>query len=205
MKSLKVLAVPALAAGLVLAGCSDDDGDTGAAATTGTTATTEAEAPLPTAQDLNDVLARAVDPVLPRDRKLDTVEDGEKAPEIFDIMTASRQQSGASFAVLDPVLPGILPDTVSAPVTMAIPGREPQQIDGVEFLNEGGSWKLSRQWACTLVENVSPDAVPPLCAESSAAPAPDAPESPAPDAPAPDAPEAPAPDAPAPDAPAPEA
>ncbi|WP_425278744.1 hypothetical protein [Corynebacterium bovis] len=32
-----------------------------------------------------------------RDRKLDTVEDGEKAPEIFDIMTASRPE--ARFAV----------------------------------------------------------------------------------------------------------
>ena len=107
MKSVAVVA--AVAAGLSLSACSSDDDDstdgtTSAAPTTQTTA-------LPTAVELNDVLNRAVDPAVPSDQKADTVEGGDQALELFDVMTQSKEESGATLEVVDPVLPGILPDT----------------------------------------------------------------------------------------------
>ena len=74
-------------------------------------------------------------------------------------------------------------------------------VSGVEFIRENDIWKLKREWACTLIENVAPDNVPPLC---SADVAEELPEEIPEDAPAPEgAPaEAPAEEAPAEGAPA---
>ena len=196
MKSVAVVA--AVAAGLSLSACSSDDDDstvgtTSAAPTTQTTA-------LPTAVELNDVLNRAVDPAVPSDQKADTVEGGDQALELFDVMTQSKEESGATLEVVDPVLPGILPDTASVTVNFLIPDRDPMPVSGVEFIRENDIWKLKREWACTLIENVAPDNVPPLC---SADVAEELPEEIPEDAPAPEG--APAEGAPAGEAPAEEA
>jgi hypothetical protein len=207
VKSLKILAaVTALGAGLSLAACSSDD-DKGDDNPT-TEAATQA-APLPTSAELSEILNRAVDPNIPSDQKADTVQGGDQALELFDIMTESKQQSGADFQIVDPVLPGVLPDTVSVSMNLIVPDREPQPVNGVEFVKEGDQWKLSTAWACTLIQTVAPDKVPPLCADVDKAPAPENAPAPAPgDAPAPAPEDAPAPaDAPAPEgapAPAPE-
>jgi hypothetical protein len=201
VKSLKILAaVTALGAGLSLAACSSDDdgGDDKAPAET-----TAQAAALPTSAELSEILNRAVDPNLPADQKADTVQGGDQATELFDVMTQSKQESGADFQIVDPVLPGVLPDTVQVSMNLIIPEREPQPVNGVEFVKEGDQWKLSTAWACTLIQNVAPDKVPPLCANADNPPAPE--QAPAPEgAPAPE--DAPAPaDAPAPEgAPAPE-
>ena len=107
----------------------------------------------------------AVDPAVPTPEKTGTVVDGEQAPELFDALTKSSQESGATLEVVDPVLPGVLPNMVEATVNLNVPDRDPQVISGVEFANEDGAWKLDNRWACTLVETVLPDQVPPMCAE----------------------------------------
>ncbi|AGP30597.1 hypothetical protein [Corynebacterium terpenotabidum] len=163
VRSLAVVA--AVVAGLSLAACSSDDDDT---AETTAAETTQAAA-LPTAVELNDILNRAVDPAIPSDQKIDTVQGGDQALELFDIMTQSKQDTGATFEVVDPVLPGILPDTANATVNFLLADRDPMPVSGVEFVRENGIWKLSREWACTLIQNVAPDQVPPLCTDANAA------------------------------------
>lgn len=168
-------------------------------------AATSASAPQPTAEDLNAVLAIATDPNASVEDKIKTVEGGETAPELFETMTRSKQESGADFQVMPPVLPGYTPNSVLATVNFTLPDREPQVADNVEFIYEENTWKLSKTWACTLITNtVPPEQVPQMCQGDVPAPVPPpAGEPPAAPAPAPgEVPPAEAP-APAPEAPAP--
>ncbi|MGO1948170.1 MAG: hypothetical protein ACTH1D_00960 [Mycobacteriaceae bacterium] len=191
----------AVSAALVVTACSPDDGSD---ATSGTAtpvssesapATTGEQDALPTAADLAVILDRAVDPQVPTGEKVDTVEDGEQAAELFEVMTTSKQESGAEFEVVDPVLPGDTPEIALATMNLTLPGEDPNVVENVEFVEQDEQWKLSRQWACTLVENVAPDRIPPLCGGDPGAGDAEAPEgAPAPqDAPAPEGEPAPEP------------
>lgn len=155
-------AVIALTAGLSVTACSSDDSDDGSSDTTA--AQTTETTPLPDAQELGDILARAVDPGVPAEEKADTVENGEEAVDLFDVMIQSQQESGATFEVVDPILPGNTPQEVMATMNLIQPDAEPVRMDGVKFVNDNGQWKLSQEWACTLVSNVAPDQVPDSCA-----------------------------------------
>ncbi|MDY3127614.1 MAG: hypothetical protein SOW59_05725 [Corynebacterium sp.] len=163
----------------VLTACSAQDSDSNAtsqapAEQTVTTAmtTTASAGTQPTATELNAVLARATDPNVPLEQKVETVQGGETAPELFDVMTASKAESGANFEVVDPVLPGFSPDSVLATVNFTLPDAEPQTAENVEFIQENGQWKLSQSWACTLITNtVTPEQVPAMCSSGTAEPA----------------------------------
>ena len=48
--------------------------------------------PEPTLQQLQALLDRALDPKVPTKDKLDTVEDGEKSPELFEKITQAKQE-----------------------------------------------------------------------------------------------------------------
>ncbi|WP_297590645.1 hypothetical protein [uncultured Corynebacterium sp.] len=188
-----VAAVAAVGLSLGLAACSNDDAadNEGAGSSEQTSAQQAAPvAELPTADELNAVLARATDSNLPIGERTNTVQGGETVPELFDVMAQSQQESGANFQVVDPILPGYGPNTVLATVNFTQPEQQSsQQAEDVEFVFEDGQWKLSQEWACTLVSNtLPPEQLPQMCK----APAPaDAPaEAPAEQAPA----EAPAPE-----------
>ena len=192
MKSTRLFAAAvAVSAGLSLAACSSDDDDSNGsdnAAVTTTAAENTQEIQPPTAQELQDILDRAVDPAVPAEEKTDSVEGGEEAVELFDVMTRSKEESGATLQVVDPVLPGISPQQVMATLQMEVPDLDLNPVEGVGFVYDDGQWKLERRWACTLVNTVAADQLPPLCEDVAAeqdAPAEDAPE----DAPAEDAPE----------------
>lgn len=214
-RSARCLAVvAAVSAGLSLAACSSDDDSNDSSADATTTAAATPNVALPTAAELSDILNRTVDENIPADQKVDTVQGGEQATELFDVMTQSKKDTGATVEVVDPVLPGILPDTVTATVNFIVPNMDkPMTYSGVEFLKENDVWKLTREWACTLIQNVAPDKVPPLCSADAPAgelpadqaPAPEGAPAPEEGAPAPAPEGAPAPEegAPAP-APAPE-
>ncbi|KAA8722654.1 hypothetical protein SAMN05660282_00759 [Corynebacterium spheniscorum] len=169
---------------LSLSACGNDaDKDSATTSSTTTSTSTSVAAPvatLPTADDLNQVLAKATDPNLPVEEKVKSVQSGETAPELFETMTASKQESGADFQVVDPVLPGYTPDSVLAKVNFTLPDRPAQAADNVEFIYQDGMWKLSQSWACTLITNtVPPEQVPAMCTEGGApAPAEEAPVAP---------------------------
>lgn len=193
MKLIKMTAITAaLGAALAMSACSSDDGNggttsaTGTVETTATDTTTEAAAPaLPTADELNAILARATDPNVPLEEKVNTVQGGETAPELFETMAASQAESGAQFQVVNPVLPGYTPDSVLASVNFILPDSEAQPAENVEFIFEDGTWKLSQSWACTLITNtVAPEQVPQMCLDYSPAPVEEEVEAPVEEAPA---------------------
>lgn len=198
MKLSKITAATAiLVTAMSLSACADEgEEDTnGTAAETTEQTTEEATAPeLPTAAELNEVLATASDPNIPTEEKVHSVQGGETAPELFETMAISKEESGADFQVVDPVLPGFTPDSVLGTVNFTLPDRDPQVAENVEFIYEDDTWKLSQSWACTLITNtVEPQQVPEMCqaqapAEEDAIQDAPAEQAPAEDAPAEDAP-----------------
>ncbi|MGJ4050542.1 hypothetical protein ACN4DP_05515 [Corynebacterium macclintockiae] len=160
-----------LAAGLTLSACGGDEDSSDNSSTSSSAESSAAQSEgagdskTPTVEQLAEVLNRAVDPKVPTDQKTDTVVNGEQAPELFDALTKSRTESGATLEVVEPVLPSLNPGNVNATVKLTVPNQEPHVVSDVEFVNEGGKWKLDQGWACTLVENVLPDQVPPMCNE----------------------------------------
>ena len=179
----------ALAAGVLVFGltaCSSDDSESAAGSTStspsaAATATTAAPAgstsasasvPMPTPDELNAVLELAADPNAPIEQRIMTVQGGGQAPELFDVMARSKQESGASFVVVPPVLKGYSPTSVLTVVKATLPDREPQTATDVEFVYEDGHWKLAQSWACTLVSNagLDPAQIPALCSNDPSAP-----------------------------------
>lgn len=178
MKAPKLVAAAAVAGlALSLTACSEDS-DTTETTASSQAASSEAApvAEMPTAEELNAVLQRAADPNLPIAERANTVQGGETTPELFDLMTQSQQESGANFQVVDPVLPGYTANSVLATVNFTRPNAESQLAEDVEFINEGGQWKISQSWACFLVSNtLAPEQVPDMC-KTGAPAAPEAPE-----------------------------
>ena len=173
MKSFKLsAAVLALGAATALSACSSsDDGaaenSTAAKPSGETSASQVVSTEMPSVEELNEILAKAADPNLPQEEKVQLVQGSETAPELFDVMSQSQAESGATFEVVAPVIPGLVPDSALATVHINTPDGEQQTADQVEFINEGGTWKLSKTWACVLVTNiVPPEEVPEMCADS---------------------------------------
>lgn len=175
MKAPKLVAAAAVAGlALSLTACSEDS-DTTETTASSQAASSEAApvAEMPTAEELNAVLQRAADPNLPIAERANTVQGGETTPELFDLMTQSQQESGANFQVVDPVLPGYTANSVLATVNFTRPNAESQLAEDVEFINEGGQWKISQSWACFLVSNtLAPEQVPDMCKTGAPAEAP---------------------------------
>lgn len=168
--------IMAFGAAAALAACGSSEEETTTETTANESADTAAqdagseEAPaseMPTAAELNEVLSKATDPNVPVEEKTQTVQGSETAPELFEVMTASKAESGATFEVVDPVLPGYSPDSVLTTVNFSTPDQPAQTAEGVEFVFDDGNWKLQQGWACTLITNsVTPDQVPPMCQEA---------------------------------------
>jgi len=151
-----IAAALAVSAALVVTACSSDgDEDAPTSSATSAPTTTEQQDALPTAAELGDLLNRALDPELPVEEKAGTVQDGAEAGELFAQMTQAAQDSGATFAVVDPVLPGDTPEIALATATLTLPEQEPITVDNAEFVKQDGEWKISRAWACTLVGQVA--------------------------------------------------
>lgn len=166
MKIFRVTTLTAAVAAtsLLLAGCSGGDEASEESSSAATTSASESAAvQLPSAQELNDVLTRAADQNLPIEERVKTVQGGEAAPELFDVMAGAQQANGGELIVVDPVLPGHRPTEALAVVEIRQPNVPPEKATDVLFVYEDGNWKLAINWACTLVSNVAPDQIPPAC------------------------------------------
>ena len=147
MKSFKLsAAVVALGAATALAACSssedaDTENSTAAKPSGETSASQVASTEMPTVEQLNEILTKAADPNLPQEEKVQLVQGSETAPELFDVMSQSQAESGATFEVVAPVIPGLVPDSALATVHINTPDGQQQTADQVEFINEDGSWK----------------------------------------------------------------
>ena len=180
---------------------------------------------LPTRAELNDVLARLINPDLPIEEKALTIEDGDTAGDFFDIVTHSANEQEISFDVIDPVTPGFTTKQAVAGVNILRPEEDPMLVEQVDFIHRDGRWMLSKEWACNLASTLDPEHKPGFClAPGETPPPPPEPEeeetpveeapveespapAPEPEAPEPEAPveEVPPPPPPAPEPPAEEA
>lgn len=195
------------ALGLVACG----GGDTAAPTTESkTSSSAEPVIMLPTRAELNDVLARLINPDLPIEEKALTIEDGDTAGDFFDIVTHSANEQEISFDVIDPVTPGFTTKQAVAGVNILRPEEDPMLVEQVDFIHRDGRWMLSKEWACNLASTLDPEHKPGFClAPGETPPPPPEPEeeeTPVEEAPVEEAPApAPEPEAPEPEAPAPEA
>lgn len=160
---------------------------------------------LPTRAELNDVLARLINPDLPIEEKALTIEDGDTAGDFFDIVTHSANEQEISFDVIDPVTPGFTTKQAVAGVNILRPEEDPMLVEQVDFIHRDGRWMLSKEWACNLASTLDPEHKPGFCLAPGETPPPP-PEPEEEETPVEEAPveEAPAP-APEPEAPEPEA
>lgn len=155
---------------------------------------------LPTRAELNDVLARLINPDLPIEEKALTIEDGDTAGDFFDIVTNSANEQEISFDVIDPITPGFTTKQAVAGVNILRPEEDPMLVDQVDFIYRDGRWMLSKEWACNLASTLDPEHKPGFCLAPGETPPP--PPEPEEEAPVEEAPvEEPAP-APAPEPPA---
>ena len=117
--------------------------------------------PEPTLQQLQALLDRALDPKVPTKDKLDTVEDGEKSPELFEKITQAKQETNATIKLSGQIIPTD-PTTRTVHVEMSIPGQPPQGSE-VKFIYDKKKWKISKSYMCNTISLLMPDSVPAVC------------------------------------------
>lgn len=104
--------------------------------------------PVPTAGQLNEELAQALDPNVPADQKVQYLEDGEQAlqkdPDMLKKLTDAYQQNNAKIDVTNVTSLG---DQLTADVNISLAGGAPQTAT-VPFVAQDGKWKLQKSWAC---------------------------------------------------------
>jgi len=117
--------------------------------------------PEPTLKQLQGLLDRALDPKVPVDEKLDTVQGAEKSPELYEKITQAKQESKATITLSGQIIP-VDPTTRTVHVEMAIPGQ-PAQGSEVKFVYDKKKWKVSKSYVCNTISLLMPDSVPTVC------------------------------------------
>ncbi|EYT64349.1 hypothetical protein H483_0103960 [Dietzia sp. UCD-THP] len=133
-----------------LAACGGDD-DGGRETAPAPTATEQTAAPVPTAEELTQLLARASDPAVPVEEKVDLVEGGAEAPELFDQIAALKAEQGAD-VIITGAAEGDIPGTLIANAVIIQPGQEDINVQA-QFIQQGGQWQLQQSFACALITN----------------------------------------------------
>ncbi|MFN3602582.1 MAG: hypothetical protein ACK4UY_14465, partial [Dietzia sp.] len=128
-----------------LAACGDDD-DGGRETAPAPTATEQEPDTVPTAEELSQLLDRASDPAVPLEEKVDLVEGGAEAPELFDQIAALKADQGAD-VVITGAAEGDIPGTLIANAVIMQPGQEDINVQA-QFIQQGGQWQLQQSFAC---------------------------------------------------------
>ena len=114
--------------------------------------TTSAQAAaIPTAEDLSLLLEQASDPAVPVEEKVNLVEGGAEAPEIFDQIAALKAEKGAT-VIITGVAEGDIPGTLIANAVIQQPGQEDINVQA-QFIKQGTNWMLQKSFACALITN----------------------------------------------------
>lgn len=174
-----------------LSACGDDEGDGRDAAETTTAAEQTAEvAAVPTAEELTDILNRASDPELPIEEKVNLVQGGDEAPELFDEISRLKTENNAQIQI-NGVAEGDFPGTAIGNAVIMQEGQQDINVNA-QFVQVDGQWQLDKNFACALITNAGLQA-PPTCDSAGGAPVEGAPAPAEGGAPAPAEGEAPAP------------
>lgn len=131
-----------------LAACGEDEGREVAPEPT---ATSQQEAAVPTAEELTQLLNRASNPAVPLEEKVDLVEGGAEAPELFNQIAALKAEQGATVTITG-AAEGDIPGTLIANAVIAQPGQEDIHVQA-QFIQQDGQWKLQQSFACALITN----------------------------------------------------
>jgi hypothetical protein len=144
--------------GVAACGCDDSDappaptltctadaaagGDTGSAITNG-------DKP-PSIAALNELVATAVDPKVPRDEKIVLVQGSEKDPAIFDELVKARaENSDVDWVLVNPVISSG-PKKARVKVRSETAGNPPTNAEST-IVYDDGRWKLSNETVCNLL------------------------------------------------------
>ncbi|MEU2252176.1 hypothetical protein [Nocardia xishanensis] len=143
----------AVAAALSMTACgSDDKSEDAKPARTTTSVKAGAAAnvpPVPTVEQLNTQLQRALDPAVPNQEKLAMIQGAEADPELPGRLAEAYQQTGASVVVTEVTAFG---DTINAKAKIVLNGQE--NLADVPFVAENGTWKVQKAWACGMLTNL---------------------------------------------------
>jgi hypothetical protein len=142
----------ALVAALGLAACgSDDTSDSPKSTRTTAAASATVTTPaVPTVDELNALLQKALDPAVPNEDKLDLVQGIEADPGLPNRLAEAFRQANATAVVTGVTAFG---DSVTAQAKFTINGQE-NQVD-VPFVLDGGKWKVQKTWACQALANLN--------------------------------------------------
>lgn len=147
-RTVAAVSLSAFALGGLAACGGDDERET---APEPTAQTTQAAAPVPTAEELTELLDRASDPNVPIEEKVNLVEGGAEAPELFDQIAALKEQQGADVTITNAV-EGDIPGTLIANAVIAQEGQQDINVQA-QFIQQDGQWKLQKSFACALITN----------------------------------------------------
>ncbi len=153
------VATVALAAALTMSACSSDDGGSSSETTAKTSTTTTAAAPavdyppVPTVEELNADLARAFDLSVPAAEKTDLVQGAEEDPELINMVAQAANDAGVQVNVVD--VTDNENGTITAGVEMALAGSDQPSFGTVDFVAEDDTWKVSKDYACSIVINMA--------------------------------------------------
>lgn len=104
--------------------------------------------PLPTAEEIGRLMQRLLDTTVSNAEKLEIVQGIGSDPELPNRVADAPRQGGATIALTitgtRTAPPGMLADG-----TASINGSPPQPII-VNFVAEGGKWKVEKAWYCQI-------------------------------------------------------
>ena len=146
-RTIAAVSLSAFALGGLAACGGDDTRETAPAPTT----TSQAADPVPSAEEMTQLLDRASDPAVPVEEKVDLVEGGAESPELFDQIAALKTEKGAG-VVITGVAEGDIPGTLIANAVITQPGQEDINVQA-QFIQQNGQWQLQKSFACALVTN----------------------------------------------------
>lgn len=146
-RTVAAVSLSAFALGGLAACGGNDERDTAPAPAT----TSQTAAAVPTAQELTGLLDRASDPAVPIEEKVNLVEGGAEAPELFDQIAALKQQQGATVTITN-AMPGDIPGTLLANAVIAQAGQQDINVQA-QFIQQNGQWQLQKSFACALITN----------------------------------------------------
>ncbi|KAA0023153.1 hypothetical protein [Antrihabitans cavernicola] len=154
--SRAMVAGMAIAAALTMTACSSDDNSAGAtssAAATSAAQTTTAAAnanipPAPTADELNAMLQKGLDPSIPATEKTDMIQGSEADPDLINRVATAVAQNNATVKVTE--VQDAHDGTAIAKADVTFNGQT--NVNAVQLVFDNGKWKLDKGFACNIVQ-----------------------------------------------------
>ena len=150
----------AIAAALSMTACSDDSNGGGGSSTTAAASQSGSEGgsatsakpsnvpPAPTADELNAMLQKGLDPAVPATEKTDMIQGSEADPELINRVATAVQQNNASVKVTEVQDAG--DGTAIAKAEVTFNGQT--NVNAVQLVFDNGKWKLDKGFACNIVQ-----------------------------------------------------